>query len=135
MGKLHPLAERVQSALRALGFSSAVRELPQRTRTAPEAARAAGLSVGQMILAASDRDRRHNPLGRVERGTATGSPGGGALRTRLANRRHGFRVRLRVALPAGSHRPERCTAAGERGPAPAAGRNSTPDGVGDPPFM
>jgi prolyl-tRNA editing enzyme YbaK/EbsC (Cys-tRNA(Pro) deacylase) len=49
MGKLHPSAERVQLALQALGFSSAVRELPQSTRTAPEAARAAGLSVGQIV--------------------------------------------------------------------------------------
>ncbi len=49
MKKLHPSAERVQEALRALGISAHVRELPQSTRTAPEAARAVGTSVGQIV--------------------------------------------------------------------------------------
>ena len=49
MARLHPSAERVQKALEALGFSVPVRELPQSTRTAPEAARAAGVTVGQIV--------------------------------------------------------------------------------------
>lgn len=49
MERLHPSAERVQMALQALGFSVQVRELPQSTRTAPEAARAVGVTVGQIV--------------------------------------------------------------------------------------
>lgn len=49
MERLHPSAERVQAALQALGISVQVRELPESTRTAPEAARAAGVTVGQIV--------------------------------------------------------------------------------------
>ncbi len=49
MERLHPSAERVQVALRALGFAVDVKELPESTRTAPEAARAVGVTVGQIV--------------------------------------------------------------------------------------
>ena len=41
-------AQRVQDALRALGFAHGVRESAQATRTAAEAARAVGCDVGQI---------------------------------------------------------------------------------------
>lgn len=49
MSHLHPAAERVQSALRALGSDAQVQELPQSTRTALEAARALGVEAGQIV--------------------------------------------------------------------------------------
>jgi prolyl-tRNA editing enzyme YbaK/EbsC (Cys-tRNA(Pro) deacylase) len=45
---LSPSAQRVQDALRALGFAHEVRESAQATRTAAEAARAVGCDVGQI---------------------------------------------------------------------------------------
>ena len=45
---LSPSAQRVQDALRALGFAYEVTESPQATRTAAEAARAVGCEVGQI---------------------------------------------------------------------------------------
>ena len=42
-------AQRVQDALRQLGFSMQVVELPASTRTAVEAAQAVGCSVGQIV--------------------------------------------------------------------------------------
>ena len=42
-------AQRVQDALAALGFSLAVVELPQSTRTSAEAAAAVGCGVGQIV--------------------------------------------------------------------------------------
>jgi prolyl-tRNA editing enzyme YbaK/EbsC (Cys-tRNA(Pro) deacylase)/protein tyrosine phosphatase (PTP) superfamily phosphohydrolase (DUF442 family) len=42
-------AQRVQNALAALGFTLAVVELPQSTRTSAEAAAAVGCSVGQIV--------------------------------------------------------------------------------------
>jgi prolyl-tRNA editing enzyme YbaK/EbsC (Cys-tRNA(Pro) deacylase) len=45
---LSPNAQRVQDALRALGFAYEVTELAQATRTAGEAARAVGCEVGQI---------------------------------------------------------------------------------------
>lgn len=49
MGVLPQAAERVQAALSELGLYAEVRELPQSTRTAPEAARAVGVRVGQIV--------------------------------------------------------------------------------------
>ena len=45
---LTPSAERVQSAVKALGLAHQVVELPQTTRTAAEAAQAIGCQVGQI---------------------------------------------------------------------------------------
>jgi signal recognition particle subunit SEC65 len=45
---LSPSAQRVQDALRALGFTHEVRESAQPTRTAAEAARAVKCDVGQI---------------------------------------------------------------------------------------
>jgi prolyl-tRNA editing enzyme YbaK/EbsC (Cys-tRNA(Pro) deacylase) len=45
---MHQKAQRVQSALTALGVASAVRELPDSTRTAAEAAAAIGTTVEQI---------------------------------------------------------------------------------------
>ncbi|MBI3359989.1 MAG: YbaK/EbsC family protein [Chloroflexi bacterium] len=44
-----PAAQKVQAILREAGFDGAVRELPQSTRTAPEAAQAVGCDVGQIV--------------------------------------------------------------------------------------
>jgi len=44
---LSPSAQRFQDTLRSLGFQHAVLELPQTTRSAAEAAEAAGCQVGQ----------------------------------------------------------------------------------------
>jgi len=49
MGALPQAAERVQAALSALGLQAEVRELPQSTRTALEAAQAVGVRVGQIV--------------------------------------------------------------------------------------
>ncbi|MGD1995309.1 MAG: YbaK/EbsC family protein [Anaerolineae bacterium] len=46
---LSPSARKVQEALRELGFSYEVTELPQTTRTATDAARAVGCQVGQIV--------------------------------------------------------------------------------------
>ena len=45
---MHPSAERVQAALAAAGYDGTVRELTESTRTADEAAAAAGCAVGQI---------------------------------------------------------------------------------------
>jgi prolyl-tRNA editing enzyme YbaK/EbsC (Cys-tRNA(Pro) deacylase) len=46
---LHPTAQRVQDRLRELGLEAEVRELSDSTRTAPEAAAAVGVEVGQIV--------------------------------------------------------------------------------------
>jgi prolyl-tRNA editing enzyme YbaK/EbsC (Cys-tRNA(Pro) deacylase) len=46
---LSSAAQRVQAALHELGFSAQVRELPESTRTAGQAALAAGCEVGQIV--------------------------------------------------------------------------------------
>lgn len=46
---LHPSAQKVQNALRELGFSGEVFELASSTRTASEAAQAAGCEIGQIV--------------------------------------------------------------------------------------
>jgi prolyl-tRNA editing enzyme YbaK/EbsC (Cys-tRNA(Pro) deacylase) len=46
---LKPSAQKVQDALRAAGFANEVVELPESTRTAAEAAAAAGCAVGQIV--------------------------------------------------------------------------------------
>lgn len=46
---MHPSAEKVQNALRELGFSGQTLELEASTRTAAEAAQAAGCEVGQIV--------------------------------------------------------------------------------------
>lgn len=49
MEALHPAAQRVQAALEALGIQSQIRQFRQSSRTAPEAARAVGTTVGQIV--------------------------------------------------------------------------------------
>jgi prolyl-tRNA editing enzyme YbaK/EbsC (Cys-tRNA(Pro) deacylase) len=46
---MHPSAKRVQSALEQLGYQGSVQELEASTRTAVEAAQAAGCEVGQIV--------------------------------------------------------------------------------------
>lgn len=46
---MHPQAQRVQTTLTRAGCSTIVRELPESTRTAAEAARAVGCEVGQIV--------------------------------------------------------------------------------------
>jgi prolyl-tRNA editing enzyme YbaK/EbsC (Cys-tRNA(Pro) deacylase) len=46
---LSPSAQRVQNALAAAGLTLTVVELPQSTRTAPEAALAVGATLGQIV--------------------------------------------------------------------------------------
>ena len=46
---VHPKAERLQSALADAGVRTQVHELSQSTRTAPEAAAAVGVEVGQIV--------------------------------------------------------------------------------------
>jgi prolyl-tRNA editing enzyme YbaK/EbsC (Cys-tRNA(Pro) deacylase) len=46
---LHPTAQRVQDHLDRLGLDATVRELDESTRTAEEAAAAAGVDVGQIV--------------------------------------------------------------------------------------
>jgi prolyl-tRNA editing enzyme YbaK/EbsC (Cys-tRNA(Pro) deacylase) len=46
---LHPKALAVQEALHAAGVDAQVRELPDSTRTAPEAAAAVGVGVAQIV--------------------------------------------------------------------------------------
>lgn len=46
---MHPSAQRVQNALNELGYTGQVRELEASTRTAVEAAQAAGCEVGQIV--------------------------------------------------------------------------------------
>jgi prolyl-tRNA editing enzyme YbaK/EbsC (Cys-tRNA(Pro) deacylase) len=45
----HPSAQRFQDALRTLGFQGEILELESSTRTAAEAAQAAGCEVGQIV--------------------------------------------------------------------------------------
>lgn len=58
---LSPSARRVAARLRELGFAAEVRELPETTRTAAEAARAVGCAVGQiaksLVFRAGGSDR------------------------------------------------------------------------------
>ena len=46
---MHPQAEKVQQALQAAGCAAQVREMPDSTRTAVEAAQAVGSTVGQIV--------------------------------------------------------------------------------------
>lgn len=46
---MHPKVARVQETLRTAGVTSVVRELPDSTRTAPEAAAAVGVDVAQIV--------------------------------------------------------------------------------------
>ncbi len=46
---LSPSAERVRDAAARLGLAIAIREMPQSTRTADEAASACGCSIGQIV--------------------------------------------------------------------------------------
>jgi prolyl-tRNA editing enzyme YbaK/EbsC (Cys-tRNA(Pro) deacylase) len=46
---MHPTAQRVKDRLEGLGVSVEVRELADSTRTAPEAAAAVGVEVGQIV--------------------------------------------------------------------------------------
>lgn len=46
---MSPSAQKVQQALRSLGFELQVQELPDSTRTAVEAAQAVGCQVGQIV--------------------------------------------------------------------------------------
>jgi prolyl-tRNA editing enzyme YbaK/EbsC (Cys-tRNA(Pro) deacylase) len=46
---MHPSAKRVQDALQKLGYEGTVVELAESTRTAVEAAQAAGCEVGQIV--------------------------------------------------------------------------------------
>jgi prolyl-tRNA editing enzyme YbaK/EbsC (Cys-tRNA(Pro) deacylase) len=46
---VHPNAERVAAAARDLGFELDLREFPEGTRTAEDAARAVGVEVGQIV--------------------------------------------------------------------------------------
>jgi prolyl-tRNA editing enzyme YbaK/EbsC (Cys-tRNA(Pro) deacylase) len=46
---MHPTARKIQERLRARGLDVAVRELPDSTRTAAEAAEAIGCDVGQIV--------------------------------------------------------------------------------------
>ncbi len=50
-------AQKVQAALKSLGLSLQVRELPDSTRTAPEAAQAVGCQVGQIVKSLVFRTR------------------------------------------------------------------------------
>ncbi len=56
--ELTPSAQRVQQALRRLGRELQVRELPQSTRTAAEAAQAVGCAVGQIAKSLVFRGQR-----------------------------------------------------------------------------
>ena len=49
MTALHPTAQKLADRLRDAGLDVEVRELPQSTRTAPEAAAAVGAEVGQIV--------------------------------------------------------------------------------------
>lgn len=55
---LSPSAQRVQTALEALGFTLEVVELPASTRTAAEAAQAVGCQVGQIVKSLVFRGKR-----------------------------------------------------------------------------
>ena len=46
---MHPQAEKIQQALLAAGCEAQVREMPDSTRTAVEAAQAVGSTVGQIV--------------------------------------------------------------------------------------
>jgi prolyl-tRNA editing enzyme YbaK/EbsC (Cys-tRNA(Pro) deacylase) len=46
---MHPSAEKVQRALQTFGFTGSILELEASTRTAAEAAQAAGCAVGQIV--------------------------------------------------------------------------------------
>jgi prolyl-tRNA editing enzyme YbaK/EbsC (Cys-tRNA(Pro) deacylase) len=56
--ELSPSAKKVQAALDALGLPCDVRELPTSTRTAEDAARALGCTVGQIAKSLVFRERR-----------------------------------------------------------------------------
>ena len=46
---MHPTAQRFQARLRRLGLEVEIRELADSTRTAPEAAAAVGVEIGQIV--------------------------------------------------------------------------------------
>jgi prolyl-tRNA editing enzyme YbaK/EbsC (Cys-tRNA(Pro) deacylase) len=49
MNKMHPNAEKVQKKLNELGYTGSIFEMAESTRTAAEAAQAAGCEVGQIV--------------------------------------------------------------------------------------
>jgi prolyl-tRNA editing enzyme YbaK/EbsC (Cys-tRNA(Pro) deacylase) len=55
---LSPSAQKVQDALKALGFAHQVIELPQATRSAAAAAQAVGCEVGQIVKSLILKSRR-----------------------------------------------------------------------------
>jgi prolyl-tRNA editing enzyme YbaK/EbsC (Cys-tRNA(Pro) deacylase) len=55
---LSPSAQKVQDALKALGFAQQVIELPQATRSAAAAAQAVGCEVGQIVKSLILKSRR-----------------------------------------------------------------------------
>lgn len=60
---MHPNAQRVQQALEARGYTGQVIELEASTRTAVEAAQAAGCSVGQIVKSLVFRlEPQHTPV-------------------------------------------------------------------------
>lgn len=59
-GKISSSARKVQLALQAVGISQSVVELPDSTRTAPEAAQAIGCEVGQIAKSLVFRGKRSN---------------------------------------------------------------------------
>ena len=61
-GGLHPTAWRLQERLRELGLEVEVRELSRSTRTAPEAAAAVGVEVGQIVKSLVFMDGREPVL-------------------------------------------------------------------------
>jgi prolyl-tRNA editing enzyme YbaK/EbsC (Cys-tRNA(Pro) deacylase) len=61
--QLSPNARRVQDALKALGYSLQVVELPASTRTAVEAAQAVGCAVGQIVKSLVFKgENSHRPI-------------------------------------------------------------------------
>jgi len=59
---LHPTAQKVQDQLDRLGLDATVRELDDSTRTAEEAAAAAGVEVGQIVKSLVFVDGEGNPV-------------------------------------------------------------------------
>lgn len=64
---MHPAAERVQRAAHALGLAVEIREYPDSTRTAEEAARAIGCGVGQIVKSLIFLSEGHPILALVSR--------------------------------------------------------------------
>ena len=109
MVALHPTAERLQQRLQEAGLDVEVRELPDSTRTAQDAAAAVGVDVGQIVksLVFVDSDGPLLCLCAGDRRVDTGKLGDGVRQARPDEVREATGFAIGGVPPLGHDRPVR----------------------------